>query len=65
MKEVMDFMLKITQCEGEGQGSCKMCEDSGKWYRYWMCFLYEIEGFEGCYCFDCVKKIKNMLPGKV
>jgi len=23
----------------------------------WMCFLYKIEGLEGCYCSDCVKKI--------
>ena len=49
--------LKITQCKGEGQGSCKMCDDNGKWNRNWMCFLYEIGGREGCYCADCVKKI--------
>lgn len=24
----------------------------------WMCFLYKIEGYEGCYCSDCVKEIK-------
>ena len=50
--------LKITQCKGEGQGSCKRCTDNGKWNRNWMCFLYKIEGKEGCYCFDCVKEIK-------
>ena len=22
--------LKIAQCKGEGQGSCKMCSDNGK-----------------------------------
>lgn len=49
--------LKITKCEGEGQGSCKMCSDNGKWNRSWMCFLYHIEGYKGCYCSDCVKKI--------
>lgn len=49
--------LKITQCKGEGQGSCKMCADNGKWNRNWMCFLYKIEGYEGCYCSECVKKI--------
>lgn len=49
--------LKITQCRGEGQVSCKMCDDNGKWNRNWMCFLYEIEGYEGCYCSECVKKI--------
>lgn len=50
--------LKITQCKGEGQGSCKRCTDNGKWNVNWMCFLYKIEGKEGCYCFDCVKEIK-------
>lgn len=49
--------LKITQCKGEGQGSCKMCADNGKWNRNWMCFLFKIEGYEGCYCSECVKKI--------
>lgn len=23
-----------------------MCSDNGKWNRTWMCFLYEIEGYE-------------------
>lgn len=51
--------LKITQCKGEGQGSCKMCSDNGKWNISWMCFLYHIEGYPGCYCRDCVKKIQK------
>ena len=51
--------MKITQCTGEGQGSCKRCYDNGKWNRKWMCFLYKIEGYEGCYCSDCVKEIKK------
>ncbi len=34
-----------------------MCTDNGKWNRNWMCFLYEIEGHEGCYCSECAKKI--------
>ena len=38
--------LKVTQCKGEGQGSCKRCNDYGIWNRQWMCFLYEIEGYE-------------------
>lgn len=50
--------LRITKCEGEGLGSCRMCEENGKWNRVWMCFLYEIEGYEGCYCLDCVSRIK-------
>ena len=45
--------MKVTQCTGEGQGSCKRCSDKGKWNRNWMCFLYKIEGYEGCYCSDC------------
>lgn len=51
--------LKITRCQGEGQGSCKMCSDNGKWNRNWMSLLFKVEGFEGCYCSDCVEKILN------
>lgn len=50
--------MKVTQCTGEGMGSCKRCSDNGKWNMNWMCFLYKIEGYEGCYCSDCVKEIK-------
>lgn len=50
-------MVKITQCQGEGQGTCKRCYDKGIWNRKWMCFLYRIEGLEGCYCRECVKEI--------
>lgn len=49
--------LKITQCAGEGQGSCTRCDDRGIWNRHWMSMLYEIDGYEGCYCSDCVKEI--------
>lgn len=51
--------LKIMQCKGEGQGSCKMCSDNGRWNRSWMCFLYRIEGYESCYCSECVNKIRE------
>lgn len=51
--------MKITQCKGEGQGSCKRCSDKGIWNRKWMCFLYKIKGLEGCYCYDCVKVIQQ------
>lgn len=44
--------MKVTKCTGEGQGSCKRCSDKGKWNRN-----CKIEGYEGCYCFDCVKEI--------
>ena len=42
---------------GEGQGSCKRCNDHGLWNRYWMSLLYKIEGYEGCYYSECVKRI--------
>lgn len=48
---------KITRCTGEGQGSCKRCDDRGIWNRYWMSMLYEIEGYGGCYCSCCVREI--------
>ena len=51
--------MKVTKCTGEGHGSCKRCLDNGKWNLKWMCFLYEIEGYEGCYCVDCVKAIEE------
>ena len=51
--------LKVTQCKGEGQGSCKRCNDYGIWNRQWMCFLYEIEGYEGCYCSYCAEEIMD------
>lgn len=51
--------MKVTQCKGEGQGSCKRCTDNGKWNRSWMCLLYEIEGHEGCYCRKCVKEMQE------
>lgn len=57
--------MKITKCTGEGQGSCKRCSDNGKWNRTWMCFLYKIEGYEGCYCRDCVKEIQDHTTEKV
>lgn len=57
--------IKVTKCKGEGQGSCKMCSDNGKWNRNWMCFLYEIEGYDGCYCSDCVEKIISSEMKKV
>ena len=55
--ELFRHMVKITQCQGKGQGTCKRCNDKGIWNREWMCFLYRIEGLEGCYCRECVKEI--------
>ena len=51
--------LKITQCKGEGQGSCKRCNDQGIWNRHWMSLLYKIEGYDGCYCIYCIKEIEE------
>lgn len=51
--------IKITQCKGEGQGSCTRCNSYGIWNRHWMCFLYEIEGMVGCYCENCVDELKE------
>ena len=56
--------MKVIQCKGEGQGSCKNCSDNGKWNRTWMCFLYKIEGYEGCYCQDCVNEILSKTESK-
>lgn len=55
--EVNLFMMKIVRCSGEGASACKRCTDNGKWNITWACFLYKIEGYEGCYCADCVKAI--------
>lgn len=49
--------MNVIQCNGEGQGSCKKCNDNGIWNRNWMCCLYKIEGLEGCFCSNCVKEI--------
>ena len=51
--------MKVIRCQGEGQGSCKRCSDKGEWNRTWMCFLYKIEGQEGCYCRDCVDEMQR------
>ena len=51
--------MKVTQCVGEGQGECKRCAELKGWNRYWTCFLYKIEGRDGCYCRDCVKAIEE------
>lgn len=56
--------MTVTQCKGEGHGSCKRCSDKGKWNRTWMCFLYKIEGYEGCYCRDCVNEMQEEKGGE-
>lgn len=56
--------MKVIRCKGEGQGSCKRCSDKGKYSRMWMCFLYRIEGYEACYCRDCVNEIQEAKGGE-
>ena len=57
--------VKVTCCEGEGQGSCKRCVDKGIWNRMWMSFLYKIEGLEGCYCAKCVDEIMEEIETEI
>ena len=51
----------MKKCSGEGQGSCKKCEEKGIWNRMWMCFLYTVEGQEGTYCYECAKELENKI----
>ncbi len=51
-------MVGIKRAEGNGQAQCKGCKDKNKWNVQWCCHLYEVEGKEGLYCFDCVKEIR-------
>lgn len=53
--------MAITKCEGEGQGSCKRCDQLGIWNRRWMTMLYKVDGVDGCYCYDCARKIHAKL----
>lgn len=52
--------MEVTQCSGEGHGSCRRCTNKGKWNMTWMVFLNRIKGLNGCYCGDCVKEIREM-----
>lgn len=53
--------MVVMPCSGHGQGSCKRCSDKGKWNRVWLSLLFTIEGYEGCYCSDCVKELLSGL----
>lgn len=52
-------MIKATQCQGNGQGECKRCKELKGWGLNWTSFLYRIEGYEGQYCWKCVKEIEK------
>lgn len=53
-------MNKITQCTGYGLGECKRCKELTGWDRHWMSFLYEVDGVEGTYCYNCAKKLSEV-----
>lgn len=40
----------VEKCSGEGQGSCKMCEQEGIWNRHWMWDLYKVKEYKGTLC---------------
>lgn len=54
--------MTVTRCEGHGLGSCKGCLDKGLWNRNWIDLMYKIEGREGIYCSEGVKKLKEEEP---
>jgi hypothetical protein len=51
--------MKVTKCIEEGQGSCKRCLEKRQMEHKLDVLLYEIEGYDGCYCSDCVKEIRK------
>lgn len=51
--------MKITKCEGNGQGVCKRCGNIA-----WMTLLYKIENVQGIYCSNCVRKMKSLVEVK-
>lgn len=48
--------MKITACEGNGQGICSRCHNI-----IWMTLLCKIENVPGNYCCNCVRKMKSLL----
>lgn len=59
-----DISLKIIKCVGDGQSECKRCADIKGFNRFWMAMLYKIDGFDGCYCYDCMRFIVKELEKK-
>ena len=45
----------MKKCKGEGQSNCDKCGQ-----RQWMCFLYEVDEVEGCYCRECAEELEKM-----
>lgn len=44
------------KCQGEGQGSCAICNEKGKWNREWMKMLSRNKIDGKLYCSDCVRE---------
>ena len=51
--------LKITKCVGEGQAECKRCAEIKGFNRNWVSMMYKIDGYDGCYCSDCVETMER------
>ena len=49
--------MKITRCSGNGLGSCTGCDNKGHWNRVWNTLLFEVEGYPGRYCSNCLREI--------
>lgn len=52
----MKFSDYFEICEGEGQGSCTVCTEHGKWNVNWMSMLSKNKIDGKLYCEDCVKE---------
>lgn len=52
--------MKITKCEGNGQGICNRCGNI-----VWMTLLYKIENVQGIYCSNCVRKMNLLIKDLV
>ena len=47
----------VKRCVGDGLSICKRCRELAGYGVFWTSFLFEIEGYEGRYCSDCVREI--------
>lgn len=52
--------MKITKCEGNGQGICNRCGNI-----VWMTLLCKIENVQGIYCSNCVRKMNLLIKDLV
>lgn len=47
-------MLKYHHLYGDGQCECARCKQLKGFNRHWTSMCYEIEGLDGCYCWECL-----------